>query len=168
MKLIQVISLVISVLFLSCSPGKSDRMNYYTKGNLIYQAGSNKPYSGDIKLKTEGKWFEYKVKDGMKNGEFKITFDKGHLVMKGNIVNDKNEGKWVYFYPSGELESEGFFKNNLADSIWTWYFPDGKIKEKGKFIRGQRNGDWKMFDETGNVTLYNIYVFQSDSAKPKK
>jgi hypothetical protein len=167
MKLIQVISLVIAFLVFSCSPNKSGRTNYYTKGNLIYQTGSNKPFTGDIKLRTEGKLFEYKVKDGLKNGEFKITFDKGHLIMKGNIVNDLNEGKWVYFYPSGELESEGNFKNNMPDSIWTWYFPDGKIKEKGLFVKGIRRGNWKMYDNAGTITMENLYVPRKDSAKVK-
>jgi antitoxin component YwqK of YwqJK toxin-antitoxin module len=168
MKKIQVISLVITILFFSCSPGKSNRTNYYTKGNLVYRSGSNQPYTGDIFAKTEGKLFEYKVKDGLKNGEFKISYDKGNLIMKGNIVNDKNEGKWVYFYPSGELESEGYYKDNRPDSIWTWYFPDGKVKERGMFVEGTRRGDWKMFDETGTVTMENIYVLSSDSANRKK
>jgi len=168
MKTIQVISLVILVLFVSCSPGRSGRTNYYTKGNLIYDAGSNKPYTGGIKIKTEGKLFEYSVKDGLKNGEFKITFDKGHVIMKGNIVADKNEGKWVYFYPSGELESEGYFKNNIPDSLWTWYFPDGRVKEQGLFVDGSRRGDWKMYDEAGKVTMENIYVLGTDSLKKKR
>jgi antitoxin component YwqK of YwqJK toxin-antitoxin module len=164
---IQVISLVLVVLLFSCSPGKSDRTNYYTKGNLIYRTGSNKPYTGDIKAKTEGKLFEYKVKDGLKNGEFRITYDKGNLIMKGNIVNDKNEGKWVYYYPSGKLESEGYFKNNQPDSTWIWYFPDGQVKEKGLFVKGTRLGDWKMYDESGNVTMENIYIVGTDSVKRK-
>jgi antitoxin component YwqK of YwqJK toxin-antitoxin module len=168
MKAIHVISLVISVLFFSCNLGKPDRSNYYTKGNLIYQTGSNNTYTGHIKQKTEGKWFEFNVKDGLKNGEFKITYDKGNLIMKGNIIEDKNEGKWVYFYPSGELESEGYFKNNLPDSTWTWYFPDGKVKEKGLFVEGTRRGNWKMYDNSGNITMENIYVVGSDSLKKRK
>ncbi len=73
MEKIQVISLVMVMLLFSCCLRRSDKTNYYTKGNLIYQAGSDKPYTGDIIAKTEGKLFEYKVKDGLKNGEFKIT-----------------------------------------------------------------------------------------------
>jgi antitoxin component YwqK of YwqJK toxin-antitoxin module len=168
MKAILMISLLISVLFFSCSPGKSNRTNYYKKGNLIYRFGDNKPFTGKIIARTEGKLFDYSVKDGVKNGEFKITFDNGHLIMKGNIVDDNNEGKWVYFYPSGELESEGYFKNNLPDSIWTWYFPDGRVKEKGLFVKGIRRGDWKMYDEIGTITMENMYVVGADSTKRKK
>ena len=169
MKIIQVISLVISFFLLSCSSGKNGKINYYTKDNIIYQAGSDKPFTGKINIMTEGKHFEYYVKNGLKEGEFKITFEKGNLIMKGNIVEGNNQGKWIYYYSTGQLESEGYFNNNMADSIWTWYFPDGKIKEKGLFVKGTRMGEWKMYDESGVVTMDNIYVLADDSlVKGKK
>jgi antitoxin component YwqK of YwqJK toxin-antitoxin module len=149
--------LIMVVSLASCSPKKVDNNGFSIKNNVIYKNESDKPYTGIIKAKAEGKNFEYYVKDGMKNGEFKITFENGNVIMKGNIVNDKNEGKWLYYYPSGELESEGNFKNNKADSIWTWYFPNGKIKEKGYFVEGLREGNAKMYDELGNVSMENDY-----------
>lgn len=145
------------VLLASCTPKKADNNGFSIKNNIIYKNESNKPFTGIIKARAEGKNFEYYVKDGLKNGEFKITFENGNLIMKGNIVNDKNEGKWLYYYPSGELESEGNFKNNKADSIWTWYFPNGKIKERGYFVEGLREGNAKMYDELGNVAMENEY-----------
>jgi antitoxin component YwqK of YwqJK toxin-antitoxin module len=151
------VPVLIILLLVSCSPKKIDKSGFSIKNNIVYRNDSNTPYTGIIKSKSEGKVFEYYVKDGLKNGEFKATFENGNLIMKGNIVNDMNEGKWVYYYPSGELESEGNFKYNKADSIWTWYFPSGKIKEKGMFVNGLREGNWKMFDELGNVSLENEY-----------
>jgi antitoxin component YwqK of YwqJK toxin-antitoxin module len=145
-------------LLVSCSHKKIDNSGFFIKNNIVYRNESNKPFTGIVKAKTEGKNFEYYVKDGLKNGEFKITFENGNLIMKGNIVNDKNEGKWVYYYPSGELESEGNFRNNKPDSIWTWYFPSGKIKEKGNFVNGLREGNSRMFDELGNVSMENEYL----------
>ena len=144
-------------ILVSCTSKKIDNNGFSIKNNIIYKNGSNKPFTGIIKAKAEGKNFEYYVTDGMKNGEFKITFENGNLIMKGNIVNDKNEGIWLYYYPSGELESEGNFKNNKADSIWTWYFPNGRVKEKGYFVDGLREGNAKMYDELGNVSMENEY-----------
>ena len=148
--------LFLCVLF-SCSPRKMEKSGFSIKNNIMYKDDSSIPYTGIVKAKNEGKAFEYYVKDGIKNGEFKATFANGNLIMKGNIVNDQNEGKWVYYYPSGELETEGDFKYNKADSIWTWYFPSGKVKEKGLFVNGLREGNWKMFDELGNVSMENVY-----------
>jgi antitoxin component YwqK of YwqJK toxin-antitoxin module len=151
------IPILLAIFFVSCSPKKINNSGFFIKNNIVYRNDSNKPFTGFVKAKAEGKNFEYYIKDGLKNGEFKITFENGNLIMKGNIVNDKNEGKWVYYYPSGELESEGNFRDNKADSIWTWYFPSGKIKEKGNFVNGLREGNAKMFDESGNVSMENEY-----------
>ena len=162
------IALLMAFMLVSCGPKKIDKNGFSLKNNIIYRNDSNTPFTGLIKSKTEGKNFEYYVKDGLKNGEFKITFDNGNLIMKGNIVNDKNEGKWVYYYPSGELESEGNFKYNKPDSIWVWYFPSGNVKEKGIFINGLREGNWKMYDELGNVSMENEYKNGVGSALDRK
>jgi antitoxin component YwqK of YwqJK toxin-antitoxin module len=144
-------------MLVSCSPKKIDKNGFTIKNNIVYRNDSNAPFTGLVKSKTEGKNFEYYVKDGLKNGEFKITFENGNLIMKGNIFNDKNEGKWAYYYLSGELESEGNFKHDKPDSIWVWYFPGGKVKEKGIFVNGLREGMWKMYDELGNVSMEKEY-----------
>ena len=151
------ILVLLSFLLISCGSKKVDKNGFSIKDNIVYRNDSNKPFTGLIKTTAEGKNFEYYVRDGLKIGEFKISFTNGNLIMKGNIVNDKNEGKWVYYYPSGELESEGIFKGNKPDSIWTWYFPSGKVKEKGNFINGLREGNSKMYDELGNISMENDY-----------
>ncbi|MDR3610188.1 MAG: hypothetical protein P4L27_06465 [Ignavibacteriaceae bacterium] len=152
-----VIPVLITILLVSCSPKRIDKLGFSVKNNIIYRNDSNIPFTGIIKTKTEGKYFEYSVKDGLKNGLFKISFENGNPIMVGNIVNDKNEGKWLYYYPSGQLESEGNYVHNKSDSTWTWYYPSGKIKEKGKFVNGLREGSSKMFDELGNVSMENEY-----------
>jgi antitoxin component YwqK of YwqJK toxin-antitoxin module len=151
------VPVIFIVFFVSCTPKKIENNSFSIKNNIVYKYDSKTPYTGIIKAKSEGKNFEYYVKDGLKNGEFKITFENGNLIMKGNIVNDKNEGRWVYYYPSGELETEGNFIDNRADSVWTWYYPSGKVKERGNFVNGVREGNAKMFDESGKVSMENDY-----------
>jgi len=157
MSLKKLVPIFLIFLLFSCGPKKIDKSGFSVKNNIVYRNDSNTPYTGLIKSNAEGKNFEYYVKDGLKNGEFKISFENGNLIMKGKIINDKNEGKWVYYYPSGELESEGNYKYNKPDSIWVWYFPNGKVKEKGIFVNGLREGNWKMFDEAGNISMENEY-----------
>jgi antitoxin component YwqK of YwqJK toxin-antitoxin module len=157
MSLKYLVPVLLIFLLVSCSPKKIDKSGFTIKNNIVYKNDSDKPYTGIVKTKAKGKYFEYFVREGVKNGNFKITFENGNLIMKGNIVNDMNEGKWVYFYPSGELESEGNFKLNKPDSVWVWYFPGGKVKEKGIFVNGLREGNWKMWDELGNVSMEYEY-----------
>jgi antitoxin component YwqK of YwqJK toxin-antitoxin module len=148
---------LLALMLVSCSPKKIDKLGFSVKNNIIYRNDSPKPYTGIIQTKTEGKYFEYYVKDGLKYGLFKVSFENGNLIMMGNIFNDKNEGKWLYYYPSGKMESEGNFKYNLADSIWTWYFPNGVVKEKGLFVSGLREGNWKMYDTLGNISMESVF-----------
>jgi antitoxin component YwqK of YwqJK toxin-antitoxin module len=157
MSLKYLVPVLLIFLLVSCSPKKIDKSGFTIKNNIVYKNDSDKPYTGIVKTKAKGKNFEYFVREGVKNGDFKITFENGNLIMKGNIINDMNEGKWVYFYPSGELESEGSFRFNKPDSVWVWYFPDGKVKEKGIFVNGLREGIWKMWDEFGNVSMEYEY-----------
>jgi antitoxin component YwqK of YwqJK toxin-antitoxin module len=147
------IAVLLAFLVVSCSTKKIDKLGFSLKNNIIYRNDSPNPYTGIIKSKTEGKYFEYTIRDGLKYGLFKVSYINGNLIMKGNIFNDKNEGTWLYYYPSGQLESQGNFKYNLADSIWTWYFPNGHIKERGLFVSGLREGNWKMYDTLGNISM---------------
>ena len=136
MSLKHLVTFTLVFILFSCSPNKIDPNGFSIKNNIIYKNDSKAPFTGIIRSKTEGKYFEYHVKDGLKNGEFKITFENGNLIMKGDIINEKNEGRWTYYYLSGALESEGNFKHDKPDSIWVWYFPSGKLKEKGIFVNG--------------------------------
>jgi len=148
----------LAFILFSCSPKKIDPNGFSIKNNIIYKKWFQNAILPDkLNRKPKGRISIIMLKMGWKNGEFKITFESGNVIMKGNIVNDKNEGKWVYYYPSGELESEGNFHNDKPDSIWVWYFPSGKVKEKGNFINGLREGNWKRYDELGNVSMENEY-----------
>ncbi len=74
---------------------------------LIYKQGELKPYTGFIKDTVEGKMIEYHVVEGKKSGEFKTYFKNGHLEMIGQIKDNLNQGKWIYYYQNGQVESEG-------------------------------------------------------------
>ena len=41
---------------------------------------------------------------------FKISYSEGKPQIVGQMVNDKNEGHWKYYYESLQVESEGNFK----------------------------------------------------------
>jgi antitoxin component YwqK of YwqJK toxin-antitoxin module len=157
MRFVLQLTLLTSVLLLSCNSRRIESSDFYAKNNIIYKTGSNIPFTGKVIGKTEGKVFTYEVKDGLKNGEFKIAFENGNTIMIGHIINDKNEGKWKYYFASGEMESEGNFTNNIPDSIWVWYYPDSKIKEKGLYVNGKRKGNWKTFDDSGKVIMENNF-----------
>jgi len=133
------------------------------RDTLIYEKGSDKPFTGREYAQIENKIIEYDVVNGIKHGEFKLYYESGKMEIKGQLVNNLNEGKWQYFYESGQIESEGDFADNLPEGIWKWYYRSGKIREEGLFRKGIRFGIWKEFDETGKIINKRDYSLSDSS-----
>ena len=136
------IYIIIIIFFNSCTKKvDTHKKKFFVSDSLIYKNNnSDELFSGVVTDTVNGQIVSYEVKDGMKNGFFKIKSIKDSLIMTGTILNNKNSGEWRYYYENGVLESKGFFKNDLPDSVWTWYYPDGSLKEKGSFAAGSRIG----------------------------
>jgi antitoxin component YwqK of YwqJK toxin-antitoxin module len=143
--------LIAIILLLSCTDKKNEEVNLVMKDKLLYQIGSDKPFTGTEKAILKDKFIEYDVIDGVKNGKFKMYYSDYTLQMSGYIENNKNTGKWQYFYPDGKLESVGDFVNDFPEGEWKWYFLNGNLKEQGNFIRGIRIGEWKFYNELGII-----------------
>ncbi len=134
------------------------------KDGLIYKQNSNKPYTGIIIDTINEKVMEYYVKDGLKDGRFKISDLNGRVEMAGNMVKDKNEGEWKYYYPNGKIESEGNFSNDTASGDWSFYYETGIIKEEGKYVKGKRDGKWTKYDSTGRISQFITFA-KGDTVK---
>ena len=156
-----ILLMVISVLLSSCGKEEYPKSSLFVKNNLLYKKDSDVPFTGKEKAKVKDKIIEYEVKDGYKNGEFKIYSLQGILEVSGQLDSNRNVGKWKYFYPNGVIESEGNFEYDLPDGNWCWYYPDGKKKEEGIFRKGKRVGIWYQYDREGKVTLKKHFDLDS-------
>jgi antitoxin component YwqK of YwqJK toxin-antitoxin module len=152
-KPICIFSLIVVFFFSSCGKEEIPKSNLIIKDNIIYERGSDVPFTGREKARTENKIIEYDVKDGLKHGVFLLYSLDGTLEVKGQIDSNRNVGKWQYFYSTGEIESEGNFDNDLPEGCWIYYFPDGKKREEGNFTKGKRTGIWYQYNEEGEVIL---------------
>jgi antitoxin component YwqK of YwqJK toxin-antitoxin module len=90
---------------------------FNSDGLIIKENSDDEPFDGKIIDTLANKIISYDVKNGLKNGEFTIFFLDGKKEISGKIFNNKNEGKWYYYYPSGKLETEGYFKNDIVIPI---------------------------------------------------
>lgn len=165
------IFILLSLLSLisSCKNEKNARVSKSNiliekRDSLIYQQKSNKPYTGIVIDTLNGKILEYNVKNGLKDGPFKISGLNGKIEMAGNMVNDRNEGEWKYYYPDGQLESAGGFKNDTPSGKWIFYYPSGVKKEEGNYFKGLRDGKWIGYDTTGKAVNYTHFE-KGDSVK---
>jgi antitoxin component YwqK of YwqJK toxin-antitoxin module len=139
------------IVISSCSDSSNSSTLIYTKDGVIFSQATDEPYTGRIIDTVSNRIIKYDIKDGLKNGEFLISFLDGKTAIYGKIKDNKNEGKWSYYYPNGKLESQGYFKNDVVIDKWTWYYDNGQKKEEGNYVAGKREGTWKMYKEDGTL-----------------
>ena len=102
-----------------------------------------------------------------------IKYDNGRYV--GQVVNDKKEGKGIFYYNSGS-RYEGDFKNDKREGKGIYYYNDGERYEgdfkndnmEGKGIYYYNNGnkyegDWKNDNKEGKwIYYYNEEPIKGD------
>ena len=149
--------ILLSFIFFNCAEKYDSGKDLYMKNGLIYKKGENKPFTGKVKGKANNKTIQYEVKNGLKDGEFILYFPNGTVQIKGNMIKNKNEGEWSYYYSDKTLESRGDFKDDLANGTWVWYFHNGNLKEEGKYTDGEREGEWRSFNDDGSLYIKRYF-----------
>lgn len=149
--------IVFAAMFTGCNTYYSSH-NIYIEDGLIYKEGEENPFTGRILDTLDNKIIEYDVVNGLKNGEFVVTSLNNKSAVYGFIENNKNVGKWSYFFRNGNLESEGKFKDDKPHGKWVWYYESGNVKTIGYYINGLEVGRWKTFDEMGSVINLVTYI----------
>lgn len=145
-----------SLLLFGCKSYRSTHYIYIEEG-LIYKEGEEAPFTGRILDTLENQILEYEVEKGLKNGEFCLTSTSGKIAVYGSLKNNKNTGKWKYFYGSGKLESMGGFREDKPQGKWTWFYENGTVKEEGYYIEGYKIGRWSTYAATGAPTSVITY-----------
>ena len=99
------------------------------KGNIVYEAGQNTPYTGFID-----------------------TFDeKGVLGARTEFKNGIQDGSSKIYFPSGKLSSEATFQNGKQVGVQKDYYENGKVKIETTYKNGQKTGPAKIYDENGKL-----------------
>lgn len=147
--------LLLAILLMINKPkGKKDSdsaLRLVEKSGIIYQIGSDKPFTGQVKDTVQNKIIEYNLISGKKYGDFIVKQLNGTLEINGLMNDNKNEGVWQYYYSDGSLESTGTFYNDKLEGAWKWYYPNGRIKVEGYFQENQRVGTWKFYDDKSRL-----------------
>jgi antitoxin component YwqK of YwqJK toxin-antitoxin module len=160
-------TLIISLLFYSCTEKEIPKSSLILKDNLLYKQNSNIPFTGRERALVNDKIVEYDVKDGYKHGEFRIFSEDGIIEIQGQLDSNRNVGKWQYFHSNGQIESEGYFNNDRPEGNWVWNYPDGNKKEEGFYHNGERIGIWYQYNNNGEVIFEKNYDLD-DSLDIKK
>lgn len=158
---VSLIILFLMPLVLSCNDNNNQPLNkkgLVEKDGLLYSDSlSNTPYTGKYVSEFKNKKIEFEVKDGVKEGLFKLYYENSKLEIEGALLNGKNDGEWKYYYPEGMLQSKGNFSRDTLTGKWFWFHKNGQISESGVFRNGLREGEWQSLDTNGLLLFTRIY-----------
>lgn len=67
--------------------------------------------------------------------------------------------KETRFFSNGEKESEGAMKNNERHGIWTQWFENGQVWIEESYLEGFKNGDFTVYYPTGKKNYRGSYNY---------
>lgn len=65
-------------------------------------------------------------------------FENGEVKAKGKCVEDKMDGKWLFYKKEGYLWQEGYFRLDTKHGAWIRYKSDGSVESQVEFENGNK------------------------------
>ncbi len=122
----------------------------------------------------------YRIEQGNGRGQ-SYTFD--HILhRKGQMIDGKPHGQFVYYHPNGAVKSIQYFDQGKKMGRWQWWYDNGLLMEEGYWevvAEGQSererfklksyynrigyqlikngNGTYIQYDENGKITAKGTY-----------
>ena len=76
---------------------------------------------------------------------------------QGLMVNNRRQGKWIFFHPNGRTQLEAMFIDGVENGAYNMYRETGIPLILGFYINGQRAGVWEFYDPQGELSGRNDY-----------
>lgn len=111
-----------AVFLLSCS-AKLDESQVMERNGLLYEKGSDKPFSGLVTGKSRHEGYRAEP------FQFKKEYKNGRL-----------DGRCYYYYLNGKIESIEPYEKGILNGVVTRYYENGQIKARVHFVDGFRGG----------------------------
>ncbi|MDQ3111535.1 MAG: tetratricopeptide repeat protein, partial [Bacteroidota bacterium] len=95
-----------------------------------------------------------------KDAKVQITFYQNHIINGIGVINETGieNGKWKYFHGrTGRLFSKGDYVNGKREGEWVWFYEDGTLKETSRFENGVREGKSEQFYDNGLPSFKTSY-----------
>tara|TARA_Y100001934_G_C12377213_1_gene789924 strand:- start:2461 stop:3369 length:909 start_codon:yes stop_codon:yes gene_type:complete len=71
-------------------------------------------------------------------------------IEEGTFLNNKKEGKWIFYYRNGNPKHILYYENGVPDGQATFFYKNGKIRETGTWRNNRWVGEYKQYYENGN------------------
>ncbi|MBE0674981.1 MAG: hypothetical protein IH591_10000 [Bacteroidales bacterium] len=97
--------------------------------------------------------------EGSSEVPVKFFHPNGFKAAEGVYINQKKEGKWLFFSEKTEnyMICEEYYRNDLRNGNSVKLYKDGKPAEKVTYIDDRRHGEWTQYYVTGNICLRGFY-----------
>ena len=69
----------------------------------------------------------------------------------GSVVGPSQQWLGLPDLPTGNLYAKGSYTQGEKIGLWTFYYPSGKPKFEGQYIEDLRSGEWKSWNEAGEL-----------------
>ena len=99
------------------------------------------PKYPDAKL-IEQQWF-----NGEPHGRFAEWSEDGKLLEEFFMVQGKQTGKRVGYWPDGTKQLEEWWLNGHEHGIHKRWHQDGSLKEEGMYVEGKQHGKWVFWQD---------------------
>ncbi len=149
----------------------SEVINYYdSKGNSL-DKGTVKNGTGILKKYNQGILSKNVTYKNGKTSSIEEFYDNGKLKkhynynIEGEELDGELDGEWKEYYKNGHLKTLGMysiilfppFNQTGKNDTWKYYHKNGKLRMIGKLDNGEKLGEWKEYDENGNLLKIETY-----------
>ena len=122
-----------------------------------------------VNQKKEGEWKYFDKDSGQlllseENKEGKVhgwsrlyNPNNGKLAEEIQYVEGQPEGLCRKYSDTGVLQMECQYHNGLLECPSKTYYPNTVLKEEGQYIAGKKSGEWKTYNEDGDLLTTESY-----------
>ena len=125
-----------------------------------------------FRIVKEGNVDVYFRKGKRYTGMVEMTTKDDVVTGTGKIIEGYKEGEWKFFYPNGKYLGLNVFFEGEKNGKIEKYYENGQLEFEGQYKNDRKIGEWKWFDESGNIIDTQTYdgtqIEKSDSVVVKK
>lgn len=79
-------------------------------------------------------------------------YPSGKMKEEFSVDKDgKRQERYLKYFENGTLQHDFQFKDGLKNGKCVSYFQNGKKQDEGTYVNGELKGDYKAWDEAGNL-----------------
>jgi hypothetical protein len=110
------------------------------------------------------------IADSLRDGYHVYKDGADRPLMEGRLQAGRREGVWTSYLPNGRVQSRNVYENGVQHGITTVFHENGVLYYSGTQRKGKPFGEWKFYDDKGNLAKIAVYdtsgAIVPDKAKP--